>query len=103
MNKELLDQASALAARGYQVGVQREDNENGNPVWVAFVPEMPSCFAQADTVEGAIKALKIVREDYIYFLMKHGVPVPEPNPKSREINHNKTWTKRADAEVLNSE
>ncbi len=78
MNKELLDQAIALAARGYQVGVQREDDENGNLVWVAFVPEMPSCFAQGDTVEGAIEALKTVREDFIYFLMKHGVPVPEP-------------------------
>ena len=84
MNRKLLDQAIALAARGYQVGVQREDNENGNPVWVAFVPEMPSCFAQADTVEGAIKALKIVREDYIYFLLKHGVPVPEPKLAPKE-------------------
>ncbi|MCY3778686.1 MAG: type II toxin-antitoxin system HicB family antitoxin [Chloroflexi bacterium] len=101
MNKELLDQAVALAARGYQVGVQREDDENGNLVWVAFVPEMPSCFAQGDTAEGAIEALKTVREDYIYFLMKHGVPVPEPTP--RDPARNDTWTKRAEAEVINSE
>ena len=38
MNNELLEQAVALAARGYQVGVQQEDDENGNLVWVAFVP-----------------------------------------------------------------
>lgn len=81
MNNELLEQAVTLAARGYQVGVQREDDENGNLVWVAFVPEMPSCFAQGDTVEGAIEALKTVREDYIYFLMKHGVPEPKPTPR----------------------
>lgn len=84
MNKELLDQAIELASRGYQVGVQREDDENGNGVWVAFVPEMPSCVAQADTVEGAIEALKTAREDYIYFLMKHGVPVPEPTLTPQE-------------------
>jgi len=84
MDRKLLDQAIELAARGYQVSVQREDDENGNGVWVAFVPEMPSCFAQADTVEGAKEALKTVREDYIYFLMKHGVPVPEPKLTPRE-------------------
>lgn len=78
MNPQLLDQAVALAAHDYQVEAQRETDENGNLVWVAFVPEMPSCFAQGDTVEDAIEALKTVREDYIYFLIKHGVPVPEP-------------------------
>ncbi len=101
MNKELLDQAIALADRGYQVGVQREDDENGNVIWVAFVPEMPSCCAQEDTAEGAIEALKTVREDYIYFLLKHGVPVPEPAP--REPARNSAWTKQADAEVVNSQ
>ena len=100
MNQELLDRAIVLAARGYQVGVQREDDENGNHVWVAFVPEMPSCFAQGDTVEDAIEALKTVREDYIYFLMKHGVPVPEPKP--REPTSDNAWTKPADA-VINSQ
>jgi len=101
MNKELLDQAIALAARGYHVDVQREDDENGNLVWVAFVPEMPSCFAQGDTVEGAIEALKTVREDYIYFLMKHGAPVPEPTPL--ETARNNTWSKRTEAEVIKPE
>ncbi len=103
MNKDLLEQAIALAARGYQVGIQREDDENGNLVWVAFVPEMPSCFAQGDSVEGAIEALKTVREDYIYFLMKRGVPVPEPKPTAEEPSRDNTWIKREDAEVVNSE
>ena len=84
MNNDLLEQAVTLAAGGYQVGIQQEDDENGNIFWVAFVPEMPSCFVQGDTAEGAIEALKTVREDYIYFLMKHGVPVPEPKPSPRE-------------------
>ena len=101
MNKELLDQAIALAARGYQVDVQREDCENGDDVWVAFVPEMPSCFAQGDTAEDAIKALKTVREDYIYFLLKHAVPVPEPRPQ--DPARNSVWTKQADAEIIHSQ
>ena len=87
MNRELLDQAIRLAARGYQVAVEREEDENGNHVWVAYVPEMPSCSAQGDSVEGAIEALKTVREDYIYFLMKHGVPVPEPKPREATGNN----------------
>ncbi len=78
MNPRLLEKAVALAARGYQVGFQREDDEDGNDVWVAYVPEMPSCCAQGDTAERAKVALKTVREDYIYFLIKHGLPVPEP-------------------------
>ncbi|MCY3979831.1 MAG: type II toxin-antitoxin system HicB family antitoxin [Chloroflexi bacterium] len=88
MNNELLEQAVTLAARGYQVGLQQEDDENGNLVWVAFVPEMQSCYAQGDTVESAIEALKTVREDYIYFLLKHGVPVPEPKPTPMEPARN---------------
>ncbi len=101
MNRELLNQAISLAARGYHVGVQPEDDENGNLVWVAFVTEMPSCFAQGNTVEGAIEALKTVREDYIYFLMKHGIPVPEPSP--REPARKATWTKQVDAAVIISQ
>lgn len=101
MDQELLDQAIALAARGYQVGVQREDDENGNPVWVAFVPEMPSCVAQGDTAQDAIEALKTVREDYIYFLMKHGVPVPEPEVQAPAGNRSRT--EQADAQVLSAE
>ncbi|MDE2750576.1 MAG: type II toxin-antitoxin system HicB family antitoxin [Chloroflexota bacterium] len=100
MDQELLDQAIALAARGYQVAVQREDDENGNLVWGAFVPEMPSCFAQGETVESAIEALNTVREDYIYFLMKHGVPVPEPTPRAPVGDDSST--ERAGAEVTSS-
>ena len=101
MNQELLEKAIALAARGYQVGVQREDDENGNHVWVAFVPEMPSCLAQGDTAQDAIEALKTVREDYIYFLMKHGVPVPAPELQAPAGNS--SGTERADAQVLSAE
>jgi len=78
MDQELLRKAIALAARGYQVQVQKEEGCDGTPIWVAYVPEMPSCLAQADSLEGAKEALKVVREDYIYFRLKRGVPVPDP-------------------------
>lgn len=84
MDQELLEKAKVLAARGYQVQVQKEDRENGRPVWVAYVPEMPSCVASGDSTVSAKEALKIVREDYIYFRLKRGVPVPEPKHVSRD-------------------
>ncbi len=80
MDQELLNRAVALAARGYQVQVQKEDAQDGTLVWVAYVPEMPSCVAQGDSPVRAKEALKIVREDYIYFRLKRGVPVPDPKP-----------------------
>lgn len=78
MDQALLNKARIMAARGYQIQVQKEDGKDGRPVWVAYVPEMPSCVALGDSTESAKKALKIVREDYIYFRLKRGVSVPEP-------------------------
>ena len=67
MDRELLKKAKTLAARGYQVQVQKEEGPNGTAIWVAYVPEMPSCVVQGDSPEHAKEALKTVREDYIYF------------------------------------
>lgn len=95
MNKTLLSKAIALAARGCQVAYEREEDENGTRVWVAYVPEMPSCFAQGDAADGARSALKTVREDYIYFLLKRGFPVPEPRPTRQEPARSQVWTEPA--------
>lgn len=84
MDQALLKKAKELAARGYQVQVQKEDGEDGRPVWVAYVPEMPSCVALGESTKSAKEALKIVREDYIYFRLKRGVSVPEPKRMSRD-------------------
>ena len=84
MDQALLNEAKVLAARGYQVQVQKEDGEDGRPVWVAYVPEMPSCVALGDSTESAKEALKIVREDYIYFRLKRGVFVPDPKRVTRD-------------------
>ena len=84
MDQALLKKAKVLAARGYQIQVQKEDGEDGRPVWVAYVPEMPTCVALGDSTESAKEALKIVREDYIYFRLKRGVSVPDPKRVPRD-------------------
>lgn len=84
MDQALLKRAKDLAARDYQVQVQKENVEAGRPVWVAYIPEMPSCVAVGDSAERAKEALMIVREDYIYFRLKRGVSVPNPRRVSRD-------------------
>ena len=84
MDQALLNKAKVLAARGYQVQVQKEDGGDGRPLWVAYVPEMPSCVATGDSTESAKAALEIVREDYIYFRLKRGVSVPDPKRVPRD-------------------
>lgn len=84
MDQALLKEAKVLAARGYQVQVQKEDVGDGLTAWVAYIPEMPSCVAVGDSMESAKEALKIVREDYIYFRLKRGVSVPDPKRVPRD-------------------
>ena len=81
MDQALLERAKSLAARDYQVQLQEEVGRDGVSIWVAFVPEMPSCAVQADSADAAMQALKRVREDYIYSRLKRGVPVPDPARK----------------------
>lgn len=101
MDLELLNAAKVLAARNYQVIAEREDGPEDKATWVAYMPELPSCAAEGESAQAAKSALKNVSEDYIYFRLKRGVPVPEPTP--REPARNNSRTKRADAEVINSE
>ncbi len=83
MDQELLIAAKALAARDYQVIVEREEGPNGNATWVAYMSDMPSCVAEGESPQAAKNALKNVSEDYIYFRLKRGVPVPDPTPRAR--------------------
>lgn len=83
MDQELLNAAKALAARDYQVIVEIEEEPGGKATWVAYMPEMPSCVAEGESPQAAKNALKNVSEDYIYFRLKRGVPVPDPTPRAR--------------------
>ncbi len=100
MDQELLKAAKSLAARNYQVIVEREDRPEGETIWVAYMPDLPSCVAEGNSAQAAKSALEIVSEDYIYFRLKRGVPVPEPTPRERTGNH--AWAKRENAKAINS-
>lgn len=84
MDQESLSAAKALAARNYQVIVEREVGPEGNAIWVAYMPGLPSCVAEGQSAQAAKSALKTVREDYIYFRLKRGVPIPDPSFRAEE-------------------
>ncbi len=97
MDQELLIAAKALAARDYQVIVEREEGPNGNATWVAYMSDMPSCVAEGESAQAAKSALKNVSEDYIYFRLKRGVPVPDPQLSPLAPARDNTGTERPDA------
>lgn len=101
MDQELLSAAKALAARDYQVVVEREDGLDGKSTWLAYMPDLPSCVAEGESAQAAKSALKTVAEDYIYFRLKRGVPVSEP--LARERAGKGARTKRAEAGVINAD
>lgn len=78
MDNKRLAKAKRLASRGYQFQLIRETEQDGASYFVAYVPEMPNCIATGDTPEEAKKNLRTAREDYIYFRLKRGVSVPQP-------------------------
>ena len=78
MNKEYLKKAESLAKRPYQAHVFFDETTEGEPVYVAIVPEMPGCVAHGDTVEEALEWLESAKLDHIWFLLDKKLEVPEP-------------------------
>ncbi len=78
MNEERLQLAKKLASRSYQVHVFPDESTEGDPCFVATVPELPVCMSDGDTVEEAISNIESAKVDFIYFLLEDGLPVPEP-------------------------
>ena len=77
-------EATSLAKRQYQAHVFLDETTDGEPVYVAIVPEMPGCVAHGDTVEEALEWLDSAKVDHIWFLLDKGLEVPDPrllNPK----------------------
>lgn len=67
-----------LAKRPYQAHVFCDETTEGEPVYVAVVPEMPGCIAHGDTVEEALEWLESAKVDHIWFLLDKKLEVPEP-------------------------
>jgi len=80
MNKSYLKEAEFLASRPYQAHVFLDETTEGEPVYVAIVPELPGCIAHGDSVEEALEWLESARVDHIWFLLDKNLDVPEPQP-----------------------
>ena len=78
MKSDIYREADVLAKRPYQVQVFLDETTDGDPVYVAIVPEMPGCIAHGATVEEAIEWLDSAKLDHICFLLERGQNVPEP-------------------------
>ena len=78
MNKLHLKKAESLAERSYQAHVILDETTDGEPVYVAIVPELPGCIAHGDTVEEALEWLESAKVDHIWFLLDKELEVPQP-------------------------
>ena len=78
MDRRLFAEAKTLAQRPYQSQVFLDETTDGEPVYVAIVPEMPGCIAHGDTVEEALEWLESAKLDHIWFLLDQQLEVPEP-------------------------
>jgi len=78
MNQNLFGRALTLAKRPYQAHVFQDETTNGEPVYVAMIPEMPGCIAHGDTVEEALEWLESAKVDHIWFLLDKDLEVPHP-------------------------
>ncbi len=54
-----------------------EHEEQGT--YSAYVPALPGCFSQGDTIEEAIQNAREAMECHIESLRKDGLPIPNPS------------------------
>ena len=78
MKLNLYSEAQELATRQYQVQIILDETTDGEPCYVATVPELPICMSDGVTVEEARQNIQSAMVDYIYFMLEDGLPVPEP-------------------------
>lgn len=82
----LLERARQLAARPYTLVVKPDVTTKGDPVFIAYHPELEFVVAQGDTTDEAITALAETRLEIIVHLLESGLPVPPPqNQSAREL------------------
>ena len=78
MNEKLFRQAEEFARQPYQVHVFADETTDGEPCFVAIIPELPGCMSHGATIDEAIESVREVKADYIYFLIEDGLDLPEP-------------------------
>ena len=75
---DLRNQAEMLGNRVYTIHVLKDLTTDGDPVFLAFSPELEGCMGQGLSREEAIESLREARIDYIQSLIEDNLPVPEP-------------------------
>ncbi len=88
MNRQLLQQAESLGNRPYQMMTFLDRTTDGEPIYVALIPELPGCHTHGDTVEEALELLNEVKIEFIYFMLVDGLAVPEPKLLGRDTRMN---------------
>lgn len=72
------DRAERLSALPYEALARPDETTTGEPIWLAFTPELPGCMAQAETEKAALRELRKLRPMYIQLMIEDGLPVPPP-------------------------
>ncbi|MDE2855287.1 MAG: type II toxin-antitoxin system HicB family antitoxin [Chloroflexota bacterium] len=88
MNRQLLQQAENLGNRPYQMMIFLDKTTDGEPIYVALIPELPGCHTHGDTVEEALELLNEVKVEFIYFMLEDGLAIPDPKPLDKGIRMN---------------
>ena len=88
VNRQLLQQAEKLGNRPYQMMIFLDRTTDGEPIYVALIPELPGCHTHGDTVEEALELLNEVKIEFIYFMLVDGLAIPEPKLLDRDTRMN---------------
>lgn len=78
MNSQIWQRAEELASQPYQTMTFLDKTTDGEPVYVALIPELPGCATHGKTVKEAQELLEEAKAEFIYFMLEDGLLVPEP-------------------------
>jgi predicted RNase H-like HicB family nuclease len=60
--------------------------EAGSENYSAYAPDLPGCVAVGDTVDETVQEMKDAIEFHIEGLLTEGLPIPQPQVISRQID-----------------
>lgn len=88
MNKQTWQRAEEIANQPHQMMTFLDKTTDGEPIYVALIPELPGCHTHGDTVEEALDFLNEVKIEFIYFMLVDGLSVPEAKLLDKDTRFN---------------
>lgn len=85
MTLDIIKQAEKIAAMDFQIQVDREDDHEGPPIYVAHIAEIPECVAQGASPEQAQAELREILVDVIKYMLDSGIDVPRPSARAGSV------------------